>query len=89
MFWTRSRSLVAVGRLFEDDMLKPNEAAATTIIFYVPKKAYDLILLTTYMPTAANTTKTELKWTLNEQGDLDSTIYRISKGTNRELQFPG
>lgn len=77
------KSVVAVGRLFEDDMLKPNETASTTIIFYVPKKAYDLILLTTYMPTAANTTKTELKWTLNEQGDLDSTIYRINKKGGR------
>jgi hypothetical protein len=71
--------IVATGLLFADEVLKPSETAARTILFYVPKDDYDLVDVSAVMPSAADTRSTKLDWTINEDDNLEPTLYHIDK----------
>jgi hypothetical protein len=82
-----STSVVAVGRLFGDTMLKPSETMTRTIVLYVPKSTYDLLDLTAHMPTAAEINGIQMEWTLNAAAeDLENVFYRINtKGERSKI----
>jgi len=58
---------VAVGRLFLNTQLKPNEKITRKIIFHVPRGLYDLIEVEIYVPTVAKKDIARLEWKFNEK----------------------
>jgi len=76
-------SVVALGRLFPDTVLKPGETSGRTIVFYIHKNDYDLVDLTVTMPSAADPRGIELEWTLTEKSVLTPAIYRLNKNAPR------
>jgi hypothetical protein len=75
--------IVATGLLFADAVLKPSQKVTRTIIFYVPKDAYDLLEVIGVMPSGENVSQIALEWTLNEDKDLEPAFYRLDKKGNR------
>jgi hypothetical protein len=75
----KSASMVAVGRLFIDNFLRPGEKALRTLIFHVPAKKYDLLEVFLMMPTVADYGLIELEWKLddNQEGVIIDKIYSI------------
>jgi hypothetical protein len=76
-------SVVAIGRLFPDTVLKPGETSGRTIVFYVPKSDYDSVELVVLMPSGADLRGIESEWTLTQEAVLNPTIYRINKNGPR------
>jgi len=76
-------SVVATGKLFDDTGLKPGETTGRTIIFYVHQNDYDLVDLTTVMPSVADVRGIELEWTLTKESELHPTVYRVDKNGKR------
>jgi hypothetical protein len=66
-------SLVAAGRLFEDDGLKPNEKITRTELLFLPIDAFDALELAVYVPSATSIDGLEQQWELNGLG-VKSTI---------------
>jgi hypothetical protein len=68
--------LVAIGSLFEDSVLKPNELISRTIVFYVPRGVYDQVRVVTDIPTVSKP-----GYVLErsfENGDFgESKLYRV------------
>jgi hypothetical protein len=79
----QKRSVVATGNLFDDTGLKPGETTGRTIIFYVHQLDYDLVDVTTVMPSAADVSDIQLEWTLTEESELSPTVHR--KGQSAPL----
>lgn len=76
-------SIVAAGLLFVDEVLKPNEKIARTIIFYVPRDDYDLVEVNAAMPSAEDASRSALEWVLDkETDDLKPVFYRVNKNGN-------
>ena len=44
------RVLIATGHLFADASLKPSEGVNRTLVFYVPKREYDVVYLSAWIP---------------------------------------
>jgi hypothetical protein len=75
-------SLVAVGTLFKDHGLRPNERVGRTEIFYVPAGRYDRIAVEGQLITMSKPAKLTVQWKWeNEQ--LFAQLYRV--GANNEL----
>ena len=80
-----STAPVAVGNLFPDNTLKPNEKATRKIVFHVPNGLYDLIQVCAAVATFAKKERADLKWKYNEKtGALDPTIYRVANNGERK-----
>jgi len=75
-------SVVAVGNLFQDTTLKPNETAMRTVIIYVPYNRYDRIAVMSLIPSIGKATGAELEWRLNND-ELEPVMYRVSYGNQR------
>ncbi len=72
-----STSVIAIGRLFSDDVLKPGETTMRTVIFHIPAHKYDLLEVSSYIPATSAHGKYELKWHLNDNSMIDATLYRV------------
>jgi hypothetical protein len=72
--------VVAVGHLFGDKVLKPNETAARTVLFYVPETGYDLVDVIARMPCGADTAGIQLGWNLSEQSLVPTVSRRDRSG---------
>jgi|ERR1041385_63779 hypothetical protein len=79
--------IVATGLLFADEGLKPTEKVARTIIFYVPKDAYDLLDVNVKMPIGEDVSQIKLEWTLNKDHGLEPTFYRVDN-TGKRSRIP-
>lgn len=76
---------IAVGRLFPDSTLKPNEKTMRRIVFHVPAEEYDLIRVFTSVPSMGKSEGASLEWKYDEkQGFLIATVYRIANNGDRE-----
>lgn len=67
-------SLVAAGRLFEDEKLEPGEKIGRTEILFLPSGRFDSVELVALVPSAANTGDLKLRWTLHGDGDSDANV---------------
>ncbi len=74
-------SLVAVGALFKDTVLRPNEKVGRTEIFYVPAGRYDRILVDGELNTMSKPAKLTVQWKW-ENERLFAQLYRV--GANNE-----
>jgi len=81
--------VVGYGGLLSDTVLKPNETATRTLIFYVPPKEYDSIRVFVYIPTVDRQEPVEGEYHFNEKTrGLDLTLYRIGrKGERVEMKL--
>jgi hypothetical protein len=77
-------SVVAIGSLFADDVLKPNEAATRTVVFHVPPGRYDWLDVQAIMPTMAKKGGAALEWKFDEKAGLVPVIYRVNARGERE-----
>ena len=73
--------IVAVGSLFKDTTLKPNETTTHTVIIYVPDGTYDRIEVAAMMPTMSKQDRLALEWKLDKTG-ITPFMYRV--GANNE-----
>jgi hypothetical protein len=75
-------SIVALGRLFGDEVLEPSETIGRTVLFYIPKDNYDLINLIAMMPSAPDVSRIQFEWTLNGQ-ILEANVFRVNEKGER------
>jgi hypothetical protein len=69
--------IVASGRLFVDDVLKPGEAISRTVIFHLPSGLYDHVQIWTTIPTSA-TGGIESDWQYDQKNfTFTAKLYRI------------
>lgn len=66
---------VALGRLFGDDRLKPNEKIMRKIVFHVLKDQYDYIEVRTTMPTVTKEGRLDLEWKYKD-GRFNAIVFR-------------
>lgn len=86
--YTTSPDPVAIGRLFPDTALKPNEKATRRIVFHVPPGQYDLIDVQVYVPTMTKKGGATLEWKYDEKTkSLNVILYRVTKnGERKEME---
>lgn len=85
-------SPIAVGRLFLDNCLKPNEKVTRKIVFYVPTGKYDLIDAVAVLPALGKKEKglfwwkekMDLEWKYDEKQGLYSEAYRVNNNGKRK-----
>lgn len=76
---------VAIGRLFPDNSLKPNEKVAQKLLFHVPVGRYDFISVEALMPTMAKKEGAVLVWKYDEKdGSLVPIMFKIAKNGERK-----
>lgn len=81
-------TVVAVGDLFADKTLKPNETVTTTQVIYVPPGRYDRIEVYTAIPTTKKKGGFDLQWHLDENSIIP-TLYRINNNNERtKIEVP-
>ncbi len=80
-----SFSVVAVGGLFADVVLRPGETLARTVIFHVPPDKYDLIEVSASMPSAAVEGSVELEWTFDKDSGVKPNVYRVTRSGRQPL----
>ncbi len=74
---------IAMGKIFDDDSLKPMERIERKLIFYVPAGKYDLLEAKCFIPTG---TKEGLiaEWNVDaETGKILPTYYKVGKDGKR------
>jgi hypothetical protein len=76
-------SVVAVGNLFVDDSLKPNETVTRTLVFHVPPGRYDWLDVQAVMPTVARKTSVGLEWKFDQESGLVPTLYHVNGSGER------
>lgn len=78
------RRPVAIGRLFRDTCLKPNERVVRRLVFHVPCGEYDVIDVNTDVITVAKEGAAALQWHYKDSDDgISHDIFRVAK--NGEL----
>jgi len=79
---------VAIGRLFEDNSLKPNERVTRKIVFHVPPGQYDLLDVQVYLPTMAKKEGATLEYKFDDKTkNLVPIVYRVAKnGEKKEMK---
>jgi len=79
---------VAIGRVFQDTSLKPNERITRKIVFHIPPGQYDLIDVQVLVPTMAKKEGATLEWKYDDKNKvLEPTIYRVAKnGQRKEME---
>jgi hypothetical protein len=79
-------TVIAVGNLFRDSVLKPNETLTKTVMLYVPPTRYDRIEVIARIPSMGKKRGAELDWTLGKDG-LDLHMCRVISSTEcREME---
>lgn len=74
-------SVIAVGGLYHDSILKPNEKIERSIIIHIPVNKYDIIEAVVEVPTVREKDGIILNWKINEnKTGLKYTLYRTSNG---------
>jgi hypothetical protein len=91
-------SVVATGRLFRYEMLKPGETIGRTLVFFVPKTDYNFVSVNTFIPSAADVSQVDLEWSLEKPAppndtyfQLINTMYTLSNGKREKVgdeQYP-
>ncbi len=83
-----SATVVALGGLFPDSSLKPNEMATRTLIIYLPPDEYDVLVVEALMPTVGKKNVLTAEWQLNEKDmSLIPTLYRLrANGERKEIK---
>lgn len=79
-----SSSIVAVGRLFADTSLKPNERIARKIVFHILPNRYDLIDVVATIPTMEKKEGATLEWKYDEKNELRIFLYYVTKNGERK-----
>jgi hypothetical protein len=74
--------VVAAGNLFDDDELRPGESIARTIVFFVPRGAYDLVEVYTHIPTVA-VGGIDLQWEVEDDLSITPHLFRVAKDLTR------
>jgi hypothetical protein len=69
--------VVAAGILFVDDELRPGESIARTIVFFVPRGAYDLIEVSTHIPSVA-IAGIDLEWEVQDDFAIKPHLFRMA-----------
>lgn len=78
-------SVIAIGGLYHDKVLKPNEQIERSIVFYVPIKEYDVIQAVVNVPTAREKRDITLKWNFDKEKEgLRNTLYRMNSSGKSE-----
>lgn len=81
--------VVGYGGLLSDTVLKPNETATRSLIFYVSPKEYDSIRVFVFIPTKNRDGAVEQEYHLNEKTRvLEATMYRIGRNGERVEMKP-
>jgi len=84
----RDSTVVVIGRLFPDDVLKPGEKVVRTAIFHIPVGTYDLLDAHAMVPSARKGKAVDIKWKLSDDNQLMPTTYRIAKdGSSTEVKM--
>jgi hypothetical protein len=78
---------VAVGSLFPDKYLKPGETVRRTLIFHILRDQYDLVDVSTYIPTSSEADRFIIEWKMNKDAVPVGDLYRLQEG-KRELMKP-
>ena len=69
--------VVAAGEVFpEDQILHPNEAITTSIVFYLPQDSYDLVRVHLELPTTPVANSAEVIWTVTPANGCEAQVYR-------------
>jgi hypothetical protein len=81
-------SVVAIGNLFRDEVLKPNEKATRTLVFHVPPGGFDWLEVQAVMPTMGRKGGATLEWGFDEKNNsLVPVVYRVSaSGERKEME---
>lgn len=74
-----SSSVVATGLLFSDEVLRPKETIARTIVFLVPTGKYDIIEVQSRLPNVAQMNRVKVEWTFNEKEELSPKLFRLNR----------
>jgi len=76
---------VAIGDLFPDQVLKPNERTTQRTVFHIPPSEYDLVELHVYLPSMGKENGAILEWKFDEKnGSINPIVYRILKNGERK-----
>jgi hypothetical protein len=78
--------IVASGALFMDEVLRPGETINRTIIFFVPVGAYDLLEVSTHIPSVA-IPGIELQWELDEDLSFKSRLFRLDNYSDKDIEY--
>lgn len=81
-------TIVAAGRLFPDEYLKPNETAARTLLIFVPRDGYDYLDVTTRITSMSKRGDVDLEWQIDDGGNLVYDLYHVS-GDNQRTKISG
>jgi hypothetical protein len=82
---TKFVSIIAMGGLYHDKVLKPEEIIERSIVFFVPIKQYDVIQAVVNVPTAREKKDIMVNWHYDkEKGQLLHTIYLQDSYGKRE-----
>jgi hypothetical protein len=80
-------SVVAIGSLLKDSVLKPHETATRTIVFHVPPGIYDLLDVQAIIPTLAKKGGAALEWKFDKDNGLVPVVYRVgASGERKEME---
>ena len=94
----KSFSVIATGRLFRYELLKPGETIGRTLVFFVPKNDYNFVSVNTFIPSAEDISQIDLEWSLEKPPppndtyfQLINTMYTLSNGKREKVgdeQYP-
>jgi hypothetical protein len=77
-------TVVAVGSLLSDVVLKPNETSKRTLLFHVPRGRYDHLELEAVMPTMGKQSQADLEWKFDQKTQsLAPIMYRVGRNGER------
>jgi hypothetical protein len=80
-------AIVAAGRLFRDEILKPKEILERTVIFHVPVKKYDVVEALVIIPSAEFPDLFQLEWAFDDEYNTPRiNIYTEDSDGSRTLQ---
>jgi hypothetical protein len=72
-------SVIVIGDIIYDFLLRPGEQVGRVLVFLVPKGEYDILEVITRIPTTAKETEDfRLIWKFTKDGELDHCMYRVT-----------
>ena len=81
---SQGRTMIGIGRLFDDDSLEPNESIQRTVTFFVDSGDYDLVSVQVYIPSATENNLVDVKWTVRDNLHLDQQLLAVSADKKTE-----
>jgi hypothetical protein len=83
--FTDVRELVAAGRVFQDDIIHPQEIFSASLVFYVPEGVYDFLSIAVAVPITGRPDAAECVWTLVPKSEEPKrTVYKLKDGRRAE-----